>query len=120
MAFNAHLLVPPGTHDLSKAGGVVPVGLVRHHAQRCARVPRVEANYRQPTLGQLVPQPDREWPGLHPELRERKRLLAQPRRDCVRAGDDLALNQLATDLVDNADRGLLQGQSSAAYWFMAV
>jgi hypothetical protein len=30
MGFDADLLVPAGTHDLSKAGGIVPVGLVRH------------------------------------------------------------------------------------------
>src|SRR5215207_623296 len=34
MGFDADLLVPAGTHDLSKAGGIVPVGRLRNRGWR--------------------------------------------------------------------------------------
>src|SRR5271155_2087260 len=62
--FDPDLPVPAGAHDLRQTEGIVPIGFVDLHAERCFCMPGIDADYRQPHFLECVPVPGRQRPGL--------------------------------------------------------
>ena len=63
-ALDPHFAIPARPHQLRQTLGIIAIGLVDPHVQRGLGLAGVETNHRQPSVGQRLPQPSPQRPGL--------------------------------------------------------
>src|SRR5690606_18941135 len=84
-AFDADLFEPACAHDLGKTCSIITIGLNRPHLQSRIGVPCIDADDRQASACQLVPEPDGQWASLEPNPREVRSTDCQAVSNGVRA-----------------------------------
>ncbi len=79
-ALHSHDTVEPDLGQMRQTVGVVRIGLVGRHVERCLGVPRIDADRWQPFRAERMVEPNRQRPGLEHHPLDRRRVLADQLR----------------------------------------
>ena len=106
LAFDRHLAIPAGAHDLSQANRVVGIGLVQPHRQRRLGMTRVNADHGQAESVQAAIMPGGHGAGLESDPRHMRRSALNNRGHSFRGGRALAMPRYFAGPVHHAHRRL--------------
>src|SRR6516164_8325573 len=102
-----HRSIKPDPYHLGNAAGIVAVGLVDLRLQHRPHVSRLDTDHRQASFGERAIKPLRQRSGFQSDPLEVVSRIPQNPQQCVRLTRHLHFTHDLTDLIHNADAGLL-------------